>query len=136
MRAHSFDIHFQACYLRIRTSPVRYKSRVKRKKGCCQMFARALAGVLTFLASLSLIGYVAPAGAVEPQLGRVSNDIGSRWGFNKQERCVMNKINKARRNKGLSALRADKQVGVVARRHAKSMAANYSVFHDSNMGHE
>lgn len=49
---------------------------------------------------------------------------------------MMNKINKVRRNKGMPALRPDKQVGVVARRHAKAMAANYSVFHDANLDRE
>ena len=100
------------------------------------MSARAFARVLTLLASFVLIVHVIPAGAVEPDMGRVAGDLGGRWGFNKQERCIMNKINRVRRNKGLRALRADKQVGVVARRHAKSMAANYSVFHDYNMGDE
>lgn len=100
------------------------------------MFARALARVLTLLASFVLIAHVIPAGAVEPEMGRVAGDLGGRWSFNKQERCIMNKINKIRRNKGLPALRADKQVGVVARRHARSMAANYSVFHDFNMDEE
>ena len=89
-----------------------------------RMSARAFARVLTLLASFVLIVHVIPAGAVEPEMGRVAGDLGGRWGFNKQERCIMNKINRVRRNKGLRALRADKQVGVVARRHAKSMAAN------------
>lgn len=48
----------------------------------------------------------------------------------------MSKINRVRANQGLRRLRPDKQVGVVARRHAKQMAANYSVFHDYNMGRE
>lgn len=107
------------------------------------MFTRALAGVLTFLASLALIAQVVPVGAVETDAGaldagtdRVAANLGGRWGFNKSERCIMNKINKVRRNKGMSPLRADKQIGVVARRHAKSMAANYSVFHDYNLGRE
>lgn len=101
------------------------------------MFARTFTRVLTLLASLVLIANVVPAGAVEPDMGRVPGELGGGgWGFNKQERCIMNKINKVRRNKGLGALRADKQVGVVARRHAKSMAANYSVFHDYNMDDE
>ena len=48
----------------------------------------------------------------------------------------MHKINKARARKGLRRLRPDKHIGVVARRHAQSMAANYSVFHDYNMDDE
>lgn len=100
------------------------------------MSARAVARVFSLLASFALIVSVVPAAAVELDDKSLSGDVGSRWGFNRQERCVMNKINRVRRNKGLSALRPDKQVGVVARRHAKSMAANYSVFHDYNMDDE
>lgn len=48
----------------------------------------------------------------------------------------MRKINRARSRQGLRRLDWDKQIGVVARRHAKSMAANYSVFHDYNMDEE
>ena len=48
----------------------------------------------------------------------------------------MRKINKARARQGLVRLERDRQVGVVARRHAKSMANNSSVFHDYNMHQE
>ena len=89
------------------------------------------------LVSFAMIVSIAPVGAVEKTGEGTAVSAGrGGWGFNKQERCIMNKINRVRRNKGLSALRADKQVGVVARRHAKSMAANYSVFHDYNMDDE
>lgn len=100
------------------------------------MSARAVARALTMLVSFGLIVSMGSVGAVEPVGNSTSALGGGRWDFNKQERCIMNKINRVRRNKGLSALRADKQVGVVARRHAQSMAANYSVFHDSNMDSE
>ena len=48
----------------------------------------------------------------------------------------MRKVNRVRRQHGLGGLGFDKQVGVVARRHAKSMANSYSVFHDGNMNNE
>ena len=48
----------------------------------------------------------------------------------------MRKINAARKRNGLGGLGFDKQLGVVARRHAKSMAANNGLYHDSNMGNE
>ena len=48
----------------------------------------------------------------------------------------MRKINKARARHGLARLERDRHIGVVARRHAKAMAANYSVFHDYNMHEE
>ncbi len=100
------------------------------------MSPRAVARVVSLLASFALIDHAGPAAAVEPDGEHLSPDLGGRWGFNKQERCMMNKVNKVRRNNGKSALRADKQVGYVARRHARSMASSYSVFHDHNMGEE
>ena len=48
----------------------------------------------------------------------------------------MRKINHMRRRHGLRGLSFDKQIGYVARRHAKQMASNYAVYHDSNMGTE
>ena len=48
----------------------------------------------------------------------------------------MRKINRVRQNNGLRALRWDKQMGYVARRHARQMATNNSVYHDGNMGSE
>ena len=100
------------------------------------MSARAVTRFFSLIATFALILHVAPVAAVEPEGESIGANVGGGWGFNKTERCVMGKINKVRRNKGLSALRADKQVGVVARRHARSMAANYSVFHDYNMHKE
>ena len=97
------------------------------------MTARVMSRALSLLVSFALLVPIGSAGAVEPA---VVGDVGSRWGFNRTERCIMNKINRMRRKHGRSALKWDKQVGVVARRHAKSMAANYSVFHDYNMDNE
>jgi len=61
---------------------------------------------------------------------------GGRWEFNRAEKCLMRRINRARSRHGLRRLERDKQIGVVARRHAKSMAASYAVFHDYNMDSE
>lgn len=61
---------------------------------------------------------------------------GGRWSFDQSEKCLMRKVNRTRRRFGKGGLGFDKQVGVVARRHAKGMANNYSVYHDSNMGRE
>ena len=58
----------------------------------------------------------------------------SGWSFNDAERCFMNKINRRRRNNGKSALRADRQLGYVARRHARTMARQGSMFHDHDVG--
>ena len=100
------------------------------------MSARVVARALTMLVSFGLIVSMGSVGAVEPAENSTADLGGGRWGFNRTERCVMNKINKVRNKHGVPALKWDKQVGVVARRHAQSMAANYSVFHDSNMDSE
>lgn len=58
----------------------------------------------------------------------------SRWSFNRSEQCLMRKINRARRSRGLQALNWDKQIGYVARRHAATMASSRSVWHDGYLG--
>lgn len=59
---------------------------------------------------------------------------GGSFRWNKPERCFMKKINQARANNGVRRLRRDKQVGYVARRHAKEMARNGSMYHDAAVG--
>ncbi|HET7482814.1 MAG TPA: CAP domain-containing protein [Actinomycetota bacterium] len=58
------------------------------------------------------------------------------WHFNYIEDCMMRKINHTRMRHGLHALRADRQIGYVARRHAQKMAASRAVFHDADLGSE
>ena len=60
----------------------------------------------------------------------------SGYGFRSAEICFMRKINEARQRRGLGALRWDKQLGYVARKHARQMATNNAVYHDPNMGEE
>ena len=105
------------------------------------MSARDSARVLSLLVASTIAFSVAPAVAVEPtglHAATDSNSVGGRgaWHFNSAEQCLMNKINRARSKNGRSRLVWDKQIGVVARRHAKSMAASYSVYHDYNMDDE
>ena len=66
----------------------------------------------------------------------VEMSLGGGWRFNKSEQCLLRKINRARRHNGLSGLYWDRQVGYIARRHARSMAANGYVFHDGNVGEQ
>src|SRR5688500_15473261 len=99
------------------------------------MTARARTRALSLLACLTLLVSISPLVSFDAS-GQVLADGGGRWSFNQAEQCLMHKINKARARKGLRRLRPDKQIGVVARRHAQSMAANYSVFHDYNMDDE
>ena len=97
------------------------------------MSARARARVVALLVSLVLVVSVSPAGGQSTPGKAVG---GGGWGFNNAEECLMHKINKARARHGLRRLDWDRQVGDVARRHARSMAANYSVFHDYDMDRE
>jgi uncharacterized protein YkwD len=65
----------------------------------------------------------------------VSASIGSsRWGFTRTEKCLMKKTNKRRARNGQRTINWDKQLGYVARQHARSMAGSGAVYHDSNIG--
>ena len=55
---------------------------------------------------------------------------GKRYSFKRVEKCFMRRINKVRRNHGVAKLGWDKQLGYVARRHAKKMASDRSIYHD------
>ena len=61
---------------------------------------------------------------------------GGGWQFNYIEKCMMKKINNARARNGMSQLRADRQIGYIARRHAENMASSHTVYHDANLGSE
>ncbi|MDQ3940888.1 MAG: CAP domain-containing protein [Actinomycetota bacterium] len=63
-------------------------------------------------------------------------DLGGRWSFNRIEKCLTRKLNNARARHGLRALNPDKQLGYVARRHARAMAATGGIYHDGDMGNE
>jgi uncharacterized protein YkwD len=56
------------------------------------------------------------------------------YSFSGVERCFLNKINGLRQRKGKNRLKWDKQLGYVARRHARGMAANRSIYHDGDLG--
>lgn len=56
------------------------------------------------------------------------------YGFSGAERCLMHKVNHARRRHGLRRLRHDKQIGYVARRHARNMAGTGYVWDDGALG--
>jgi uncharacterized protein YkwD len=54
--------------------------------------------------------------------------------FKRSEKCFMRKINNKRERRGLRRLRWDRQIGYVARRHARRMARVTSVWHDDALG--
>lgn len=62
-----------------------------------------------------------------------SEPIGS-YSFSRGERCFMRRINQMRDRNGKHRLNRDKQLGYVARRHARAMARNRTIFHDGDLG--
>lgn len=78
---------------------------------------------------LALVVTAAPSGQELHEAEPVA-----RYSFSRTERCFLKKINSMRRRHGKSALNADKQLGYVARRHARSMASDNSIYHDGNLG--
>lgn len=59
---------------------------------------------------------------------------GGGYAFNSSEKCLMRKINRARRSHGMRPLDWDRQIGYVARRHTRSMASARSAYHDYQLG--
>lgn len=57
----------------------------------------------------------------------------SRYNYKRVEKCMMKKINHRRSTHGQRKLNWDPQLGYVARRHAKSMARNATIFHDNDL---
>lgn len=102
------------------------------------LFARALTRrpaprSLVLICIAAVVAGIAPAaGAVvvaeDPML------TGGGYSFKRSEVCLMRRINRARRAQGRSGLSWDKQMSYVARRHANSMAARRSVYHDDAVG--
>ena len=88
-------------------------------------FTRLTTVAITGLA-VALSGLVVSAERVDA--GR------TRYSFRDAEKCMMKKINKRRAKRGLRQLRWDRQLGYVARKHARRMSRHRSVFHDGNLG--
>ena len=74
----------------------------------------------------ALGAYVGSSGAAAGSAKRSHGSFHFRW----VERCFMKKINRRRSARDLSRLRWDRQMGYVARRHARAMASSGRVSHD------
>lgn len=68
---------------------------------------------------------------VSPQEGRARS---GGFSFKGVEKCFMRRINNARDRSGLSDLNRDRQLGYVARRHARKIARDRSIYHDLKLG--
>ncbi|MDQ3982187.1 MAG: CAP domain-containing protein [Actinomycetota bacterium] len=60
---------------------------------------------------------------------------GSKYRYRASEKCFMRKVNRVRAAHDQRRLRWDKQLGYVARRHARVLANHGGVWHDQNLGH-
>ncbi len=93
--------------------------------------ARALAGRrLTW----AVVGILVATVLLTPSGLTDASANAPRYRFQKAEKCFMRKINRVRAQNGQRRLNWDKQLGYVARRHAKTMAGAGGVWHDQNLG--
>jgi uncharacterized protein YkwD len=83
---------------------------------------------------MSLSAFTPSAGATIADGDQLGVSTGRGYGFNHSEKCLMRKINRARRSRGIRSLDWDRQIGYVARRHAYSMASARAAYHDSQLG--
>ena len=85
---------------------------------------RAIAFALTVVIAVGVLSTFPSAPATS---------VGS-FKFKRVEKCFMRKINNHRARRGRHRLRWDRQLGYVARLHARAMAAARSVWHDGRLG--
>jgi uncharacterized protein YkwD len=58
----------------------------------------------------------------------------AKYRYRGSEKCFMRKVNRVRASHGQRRLNWDKQLGYVARRHARTLANQGGVWHDQNLG--
>ena len=75
----------------------------------------------------------ARAAALGPRSSDGARKRGGDFHFKPIERCFMREINRRRTDRGLRRLRWDKQMGYVARQHARAMAQRGVVWHDGRL---
>lgn len=92
-------------------------------------FTRALRSGKPTVLVATIVALLSTHLAVSPEA-----EAGSGYSFKKAEKCFMRKINRKRSQYGLRWLQRDKQLGYVARRHARSMARNSGVWHKGDLG--
>src|ERR687895_262409 len=105
-------------------------------------YARALSARLVACFSILIaftslpIAHAAPAvvGAAIENDTLGSQKGGPRYRWKRSENCLMHKINTKRAHRGLRRLDWDKQLGYVARDHARDLASVRGLWHDSQLG--
>ena len=98
--------------------------------------ALARSALFTKLAAVSLAVLLLATLGVLASTEPVNAARRSRYTFTHAEKCMMRKINRRRSNHGLRRLDWDRQLGYVARRHARKMARNGTIFHDDGLGYK
>ena len=100
-----------------------------------RLFTGALVPRLQLAAVLGLVTIVT-LGTLpsSPRASLSQSELVKGYSFSKGERCFLKKINGLRHRKGKRRLDPDKQLGYVARRHARGMARNGSIYHDGDLG--
>ncbi|MGH2821052.1 MAG: CAP domain-containing protein [Actinomycetota bacterium] len=93
---------------------------------------RRPAVVLVAGIALSILMAPAEVALFGPHAGDV--EAGTAWRFSPSERCFLKRINRRRVHHGRRRLDWDKQMGVVARRHARRIARAGGVHHDTRIG--
>lgn len=90
--------------------------------------------LLRNLVALTICGLLVAISGVDlvPRDAAAANR--TRYSFTRAEKCMMRKINKRRKNQGRKPLAWDRQLGYVARKHARKMARNRTIFHDNGLG--
>ncbi|MDQ3952475.1 MAG: CAP domain-containing protein [Actinomycetota bacterium] len=93
--------------------------------------ARALTGrrLAWALVGVFVLSALAPSGLSDASANS------PQYRYRKSEKCFMRKINRVRASHGQRRLNWDKQLGYVARRHARTLARHGGVWHDQNLGH-
>jgi uncharacterized protein YkwD len=110
----------------------------------CKRLSWGLIG-LSIASALAPVSFSPAAGAAEPLDGplqardQTSSDLlggknGARYRFRGAEKCFMRRVNRVRAAHGQRRLNWDKQLGYVARRHARVLANHGGVWHDQNLG--
>lgn len=89
---------------------------------------------LSVAATMSVMLVMPSSNALVPSDGGAGSSLSRRYGFSRPEKCLMKRINGARRSHGMRALDWDPHIGYVARRHAYTMASARSAYHDSQLG--
>jgi uncharacterized protein YkwD len=82
----------------------------------------------------ALVGSLVAASLLIPSGLTDASANAPKYRYRASEKCFMRKVNQSRAANGQRRLNWDKQLGYVARRHARTLARQGGVWHDQNLG--